>query len=152
MFEDQSLKRKEPPKDSDKVTSETSGEAKFLEAVTPLTLNLESERRAVARDRNTVFKIREAYVDDGQCSRVAARDQGENNTEVFVLHLLVSASGLAWLETRDGEGIARDSWIATSLDASGGFKVENSPRFAARSWQCGKDLDRACDAVLCGAG
>ena len=57
MFGDQPLKRKEAPTDSDKAASETSGEAQLLEAAAVLTLNLESERRAAARDQNTVFNM-----------------------------------------------------------------------------------------------
>ena len=73
--------------------SRPSGEAKHLEAVALLTLNLESERRAADRDQNTVFKIRkdsalagtlqesiEACVTEGQRSRDAARDQGVHET------------------------------------------------------------------------
>ena len=56
-------------KDSRKAASETSGRAKLLEAVALLTLNPESERRAAARDQNTVFKIRKG-------SAVAGPDSG----------------------------------------------------------------------------
>ena len=34
------------------------GEAKLLDALAMLTLNLESERRTTARDQNTVYKLR----------------------------------------------------------------------------------------------
>ena len=50
MFGDQQPKRKG--------ISKEPGEAKLLDAVAMLTLNLGSERRTTTRDQNTVFKIR----------------------------------------------------------------------------------------------
>ena len=89
MFGDQQPKRKGISKESDKATSEP-GEAKQLDAVVMLRLNLESERRSTARDQNTVFKIRkdselagplqeglEAYTTKGQNARDAAMIKGE---------------------------------------------------------------------------
>ena len=57
MFGDQRLKRKGISKESDKAASE-SGEAKLLDAVAMLTLNLESERRTTAHVQNTMIKLR----------------------------------------------------------------------------------------------
>ena len=57
LFGDQQPKRKGISKEPDKATSEP-GEAKLLDAVAMLTINLESERKTTARDQNTVFKIR----------------------------------------------------------------------------------------------
>ena len=89
MFGDQQPKRKGISKESDTTTSEP-GEAKLLDAVVVLTLNLESERRATARDQNTVFKIRkdnepagffqegiEAHTIEGQNGQDAAKNNGE---------------------------------------------------------------------------
>ena len=89
MFGDQQLKRKRISKESDKAASE-SRDAKLLDAVAMLTLNLESERRTTARDQNTVFKSRkdselagtlqegiEAYAIEGQNARDAVKNKGE---------------------------------------------------------------------------
>ena len=54
MIGDQQMKRKGISTESDKAASE-SREAKQLDAVAMLTLNLESERRTAARDRTLFF-------------------------------------------------------------------------------------------------
>ena len=100
MFGDQQLKRKWISKESDKAASE-SGEAKLLDSVTMLTLNLESERRTTARDQNTVFKLRkdselagplqdgiEAYTIEGKNAREGqnARDAAKSKGEQYQGH------------------------------------------------------------------